>query len=237
MSGLSADRQDILVVPAGGKQSVAELSGFLKELGINWLAFFDWDAVHGTSMPLFQDGLTPEERIVLRAAAQSIQLKLETMPNHESRAEKIIRAMQDQLDNPPIRDLTFTGSILEKFVRQHSLLSDPEQSSLEIAIRSRQTKKYRRILSSNHIWLWGGSIEEVIIHDADAESKVEVILRSHGVLAQSFTDAYQKRRALTNRLHACAHEPHIVREIVETIWNNGGFDRHVVKVATQLILN
>jgi predicted ATP-dependent endonuclease of OLD family len=43
-TGCSAERQDILIVNAGGKNPVTQLAELLNELGVTWLAAFDWDA-------------------------------------------------------------------------------------------------------------------------------------------------------------------------------------------------
>jgi predicted ATP-dependent endonuclease of OLD family len=234
-TGLSPDRQDILVFPAGGKQLVAELSGFLDELGVNWTAMFDWDAVNSTAMPLFQEGLTDTDRDALQGAAQAIQQKLQTHPNREAKAEKIVKSMLQQLQDPPKHGMKFRESVLDTFIRQNSLLTETEILSLEKAIHRRQPKNWRRILAKINVWIWGDTIESVLITGATAEEQAEKVLRQHRLLPKIISDQSNKRRILLNRLHSCAHEPKAIRDVVETLWEAGSFDRSEVKSAINFL--
>ena len=235
-TGITPDRQDILVVSAGGKGPVGDLAGFLRELGANWRAFFDWDATESTSAPLFRDGLVAANIASLQAAATTIRAELRNLPTKASKATKIVDSMLTELANPPAAGAGFTGSILDAFLRKQSLLNAIELASLATAIGRRQPRKIAQALSTKNIWLWSGSIEEVILRSPDAENDTEAVLRQRGALHQAFPGLPERRVAMTNLLHNSAHEPDLVRDVVETLWRAGRFDKSEVKSAIQLIL-
>mgnify|MGYP003394133637 CR=1 FL=1 len=46
----------------------------------------------------------------------------------------------------------------------------------------------------------------------------------------------ERRVAMTNLLHNSAHEPELVRDVVETLWQAGRFDHSEVKSAIRFII-
>ena len=169
-TGITPDRQDILIVPAGGKGPVGDLAGFLRELGANWRAFFDWDAAESTSAPLFRDGLAAADIGPLQAAATTIHAQLRNLPTKASKATKIVDSMLTELASPPAPGAGFNGSILDTFIRKHTLLNPAEIAVLATTIRRHQPRKTRQVLSPKNIWLWSGPIEEVILRSPDART-------------------------------------------------------------------
>jgi predicted ATP-dependent endonuclease of OLD family len=235
-TGITPDRQDILIVSAGGKGPVSDLAGFLCELGVNWQAFFDWDATESTSTPLFRDGLLEADIESLRTAATTIRAKLRNLTTKASKATKIVDSMLTELANPPPARATFSGSILDAFIRKHSLMNTDEITALKAAVGLRQPQKATKLLSLKNIWLWSGSIEEVILRSQDAENDADDVLRRRGALSQAFPSLAERRVAITKLLHGSAHEPEVVRDVVETLWHAGRFDRSEVKSAMRFLL-
>jgi len=235
-TGITPDRQDILIVSAGGKGPVSELAGFLRELGANWQAFFDWDATESTSTPLFRDGLLEADIASLHTAATTIRSELRNLATKASKATKIVDAMLTELANPPPVRAAFSGSILDEFIRKHSLMNTDEITALKGAVRLRQPRKAAKLLSPKNIWLWSGSIEEVILRSPDAEGDADAVLRRRGALRQAFPTPAERRVAITRLLHDSAHEPEVVRDVVETLWHAGRFDRSEVKAAMNFLL-
>ncbi len=106
---------------------------------------------------------------------------------------------------------------------------------LEKAIKRRQPKKWRRLLSKINVWIWGGTIESVLINGPIAELEAEEVLRRHRLLSKITPNLSEKRRAILNVLHECAHEPEAVRGIVGALWKAGSFDRSEVKSAINFV--
>jgi hypothetical protein len=235
-TGITPDRQDILIVSAGGKGPVGDLSGFLRELGANWRAFFDWDATESTSAPLFRDGLGAADIAALQTAARTIRAELRNLPTKAGKATKIVDSMLSELANPPAAGAGFTGSILDVFIRKHTLLNAAEIAALAMAIGRQQPRKTAHVLSPKNIWLWSGSIEEVILWSPEAENDTEAVLRRRGALRQTFPGPAERRVAMTNLLHNSAHEPELVRDVVETLWQARRFDHTEVKSAIHFII-
>ncbi len=231
-SGLTADQKDYLLIPAGGKDSVADLAGLLNELGVNWYAVFDWDAVDATSVPLFQVGLSPGDVSRLLADLSSLKLKLTSLPKKMTSAEKTVEAMIKELNNPPTRTSSFTGSVLEKFLRTEGLLTAAKLVQLGTAIARRQPRVIRQFLEPSRTWLWMEAIEGVVLHNNAAEDHVEALFRGKGKLSQNFSSANERTRLLTKRLKDCAHEPQLMQEVVRSLWEAGLFHRAEAKVAT-----
>ena len=235
-TGVSPDRQDILIVPAGGKQPATDLAYLMHELGANWRICLDWDATESTSVPMFQPGLALNDVTRLVAATTAIKAKLRTLPTKVSKAGKLIDAMAKELTNPATPGAGFAGSVLETFLRKLSRLDAGERAKLETAISARQPVKARGILSANNVWLWSDSIEAVIVRNTDAENDVEKILRAKGRLPAVFATPIDRRRALLNCLHDSAHEPAFVREVVRTLWKRKRFDHSEVKTSLAFLL-
>ena len=235
-TGITADKQDILIVSAGGKGPVGDLAGFLRELGANWQAFFDWDATESTSAPLFRDGLATADIVALQAAAATIRAELRNQPTKASKATKIVDSMLTELANPPVAGAGFAGSILDAFVRKNTLLSAAEINVLAEAIRRRQPKNISKVLSPKNIWLWSGAIEQVILRSVDAENDTEAVLRGRGALLQTFPNPTERLVAITKIIHNSAHEPDLVRDVVETLWRAGRFDHSEVKTAIKFVV-
>jgi hypothetical protein len=235
-TGFTADRQDILVISAGGKGPVGDLSGFLSELGAKWQAFFDWDATESTSAPLFKDGLAIEECVKLQEAATRIRAHLRNQPTKNSKATKIVDSMLNELANPQAAAPGFVGSILEKFMKKNALLAASEMTALAEAIRKRRRKSIAKLLSPKNTWLWSGTIEQVILRSAAAETDTEAVLRRRGVLTRNFVNPSDRLPFLMKMLHDSAHEPELVRDVVETLWRAGHFDNSEAKAAVKFVV-
>lgn len=235
-TGRTPDRQDIVVVPAGGKHAAAELALFLSELGAAWTIAFDWDAVESTSMPLFVDGLTAVQRGALAGSVASIQGDLRSMPGRLSRAQKILQAMATELAVPPAPVASYVGSILEGFATKNNLFSAAEVAGITNCIQRRQHVKIRDLINPKGIWLWSGTIEEVILRNTAAELAAEAYLIAHGELAGPHGNSVARRAYLLSRIHNSAHEPEVLRGIVEHLWRNSLFKGSEVKAAIRYLL-
>ena len=290
-TGISPDRQDVLIVSAGGKGPVADLAGFLRELGADWRVFFDWDATESTHLPLFQNGLTPGYKAALAAAANTLLGKTRILPTRDSKTAKLLNSMLKELGvaataatapvatpapvaapaviAPVVFPVASTApvttafaatvtpvapaasaalapgaapvsgakaSILDVFIRRNTLLLGADIAALQRAIIRHQHQAACRILSPKGIWLWSGTIEEVILRTPAAEIDAEAFLRARGSLKQNFANPSALRPALINLLHNSAYEPELVRDVVEHLWKQRHFDHSEIKRATHFVV-
>lgn len=234
---LSPDRQDILIIPAGGKGPVVDLAGFLMELGVNWRAFFDWDATESTSAPLFRDNLIASDIQRLQIAANEIRAELRNLPTRQSKATKLVDAMLGELGNAAPVGKGFMGSVLENFLSKHMLLNKSEGTALRAALKGRQPRKWSGVLSPKNIWLWSDAIEGVMLRSNAAEKAAESVLRNRKALQRKFSNTADCRNAMMNIIHSSAHEPELVRDVIEALWDAGHFDKSEVKSAIKFMLD
>ena len=230
-SGKTADQLDILIVPAGGKDAVADLAGFLNEIGANWFAVFDWDAVDNTSVPLISNGLTATEKAQLLVDLVAVEARLHTMPPKTTKSQKLIAAMKNEVNNPPLNGLVFDGSVLDRFLRKNALISATAMLNLKKAARRAQPNVCRQILEPARIWLWSKGIEGVILNKQATELHIENLLRAKGHTVPS--NPTQRRNFLLNLLHDCAHEPDLLEEIIRTAWTTGLYNNAEIKSAAK----
>lgn len=234
---ITPDRQDILIIPAGGKQQVSELCVFLHELGVNWRAVFDWDATENTFVPLFQTGLNATDIEVLQVAAKTIQTKLYSHQNKNTKAKKLVKAMLSELADPKAPVPRFEESILDVFIRKLLLLDETTLNHLKNSVSRHQFVKIRQNLSPKGVWIWSGSIEDVILRNSDAENDIEQIFRTSGKLKQTFQNPTDRRPALFNLLKEATYEPEVIRRIIESLWKANRFDRSEAKSAINFLLS
>ncbi len=236
-TGVSPDRQDILIVPAGGKDGVSDLTAFLHDFGVDWRAFFDHDAASNTSSPLLKSGLSSAQKDEIAAAAKTIRAHLQPLLTKDGRAKKIMNAILSELGKTPPGGAQFAGSTIDAFIRKLGLLTQTEQNALAIAVRSQQPKKIRKLLSPKRTWLWTGCIEEVVLQVKGAAQDAEALLRTKGVLTKAFANDGERYQRLVSILHNSAHEPDLVRDVIEALWLAKRFDKSEVKAATRFLLS
>lgn len=231
-SGLSPDRQDILVLPAGGKGPLADLCVLLTELGANWLAFLDWDATEDTRQPIFQDGITPADIASIQAALSTVLAKLRPGGSRQSASQKTIANLIDQVARPAQSSNDFMHSALGKYLTGSKALPTADISRLKSAIKHKRKTIIRDILNSANIWLWRDVPEVLLLNSTQAEATVEAILLLRGVL-QTAPAANVRRTVLINKLHDLGHHPDVLEEVVRALWTTGDLNRPEIRQAVR----
>lgn len=231
-SGLSPDRQDILLIPAGGKGPLADLCLLFTELGVNWLAFFDWDATEDTRQPIFQDGMTAIEIADVQAALGTVFAKLRSRGYRQSTTQKTIANLIDQVAQPAQITNDFLHSVLGQYLTKSKALSTAEISRLKSAIRYRRKTVIRDILKPANIWLWRDIPEVLLLNSSQAEATVEALLLQHGIL-QAAPAANVRRVVLINKLHDLGHHPALLEEVVRALWTAGDLNRPEIRQAVR----
>lgn len=243
-TGESADRRDILVLPAGGKAPLSDLCLLLMELGANWFGVYDWDATDDTSHPIYRTGLSAQDIATQLAAIQAITPELLPLTgNRKSKTQKVLDAMLSELlqQPAPAPTLRFENSVLGKHLITANTMTNADFAALKTAVRQRRTAAIRRLLAPQRLWLWSASPEDVIVNNSQAENVIEPILVQRGRIAAPFgqaTPAQTAARAKGIRgiMHSLAHEPDLLEEILSALWHGGHLNRREVNQAIRHIV-
>jgi predicted ATPase len=231
-TGLSPDRQDILVVGAGGKGLVSDLTSFMYELGVQWRAYFDWDAVQNSDVSLFRPGLSANDKTALLNALSVVKPGLHSVGLKQTKVEKLVLAMEAELNSQVVaHTASFKGSIIDELVRELRLLNQAAIADLEQRVRNRQPRKARDILCPAGIWLWSGGVEEILVRSSAAELAVIAVLKARAIAVPHFGTGVDQRRFVLNAMHGLAHEPDMLSEIIEKLWFGGHLDNSEAKTA------
>jgi len=233
-TSMCPEMQDVMIVPAGGKAAVVDLCDLLSEIGADWKAVLDWDAVEDTNAPILSTGISAPDKATTIAAIQSIQGHLRTTNNKETKAQKILKSMLSEL-NSPTPKLDFANSVLGKFVGSKSRLSAAGITRLKKAIAAQQPLVINTSLAPLRLFLWKASIEDVVV-PPNAELIAENFLVTVG---KSFANVppQQKRQAILAAIKASAHEPDTVTNLVGNIWNAGLYKRREANRVLNFLIN
>lgn len=218
-TGSSVDRKDLLIIPAGGKSSVADLCLLLQELGANWMGVFDWDATEDTRQPMFRAGLSAQQTASFQQALNAIRPSLRPLSaTRASKMQKAIDSMLGELAQPaafPARN--FDHSVLGTYLTEAKSLSVANYASLKAAVRRGAVTAARALLEPARIWLWSTTPEEVLIDSVQAENIVEALLVARQEIQQPY-QAATRASALQNFIHARGHDPALLEDIVSALW-------------------
>lgn len=216
-TGRSADRQDLLVIPAGGKDFVSDLCLLLDELGADWLGVMDWDATEDTRQPLLKKGLSPATVATIDAAMTTIQSHLRTQGAKKPRAQRFLDGLRTELGqtSTPFA-ATFAESVLGRHLSRARVLTHAEHLKLAKDLKRKRMRPVREALARARIWLWSGIPEDVLVVTAAAEATVEARLLHHGVLAGPVQVA-NRRATLVNALHGLGHSPEVLQDVIRAL--------------------
>ncbi len=213
----SPDHHDLLVVPAGGKESVSELCLLLEEMGANWIGVLDWDATEDTRQPLLQKGLTAAQAASITNALTAISAHVQVRTQKQTKAQKLIAGLQTEVAQTAVPFVaTFNESILGKHLARANMLSAAEMTTLRGAVARGVVRPARPILARAKLWLWSGAPEDILVSTPEAQSIVEQRLIHHGEFTSPPQQA-NRRAALVNALHGLAHAPHVLKDVIQTL--------------------
>jgi hypothetical protein len=220
-TGRSPDRQDLLVIPAGGKDLVSDLCLLLEELGADWLGIMDWDATEDTRQPMLKKGLPAATVAAVDAALTTIQSQLSVQGTKKPKAQKFLDGLRGELAQTAT---PFAASLAESVLGRHlgkaRVLTQAEYSKLANDVRRKSMRPLREVLSRAKLWLWSGLPEEVLVATAAAEATVEGRLIHHGVLAGP-VQAANRRVTLVKALHGLGHSPEVLQDVIRSLHGAG----------------
>jgi energy-coupling factor transporter ATP-binding protein EcfA2 len=196
------DREDILIVPAGGKGKVVELATLLHEMGVAWAAVMDRDALFGDGIPHLRSGLAPEEVDEVRCAIDRVMGAVDGSHRRGRGVEKALNAMTRELSDGPPKLVPLDDSPVAKLVSETRTLTLAEMAALRVAIVRRRIRDQRTLLAKGGMFVWSGTLEDAVIHNASCETTVEAELLRHsrlsGVIPPGRDRADRLRKTLKN---------------------------------------
>jgi hypothetical protein len=216
-TGCSADRQDLLVIPAGGKDLVSDLCLLLDELGANWVGVMDWDAVLDTRQPNMQSGLSAADVAAVNNAIATIDGKRHKHAGTPSRLEKILDGLREELSksSAPFQP-DFSYSVLGRHLTKSKALNATEIATLKRDLKQRSMRPVRDVLTKAKLWIWSSTPEELLLNTQSAESLVESKLIEHQIL-KSVVQVANRKKTLVKSLHGLAHKPEILQDIIRSL--------------------
>jgi len=227
----SPDQQDVLVIDAGGKDSVSSLCQLLEQIGATWLAIFDWDATEDTRQPIFNPNLNSQTVSNLTQALSLITSNMYSNGPKKSKPLKSINNLIDELKSAKVKfKYDFLHSVIGKFITNTGSLNAADLSKLKVDIRQKRIRKIRSALKKPKIWLWSKSPEEILLPSANAEALVQGYLSQKSLIKRG-TNQIVERMELINFLHNLGHEPKIMTEIIQLLWENGHLNKAEIKEA------
>jgi len=215
------ERDDVLVVPVSGKEQAARLALLLKDLGVDWLCLFDYDAALNESRPYFSSGLSSAASAGLVMAIDQVMPNLNTAVGRKSKPQKILEAMRDELTSGVRPTPGFAGSVVSNLVEKLGILSATARAALGPVIARRQHAKWRDPLIRSGIWLWSSTPEELLVEKPAALAAAESVLRANHALTSAFSTAPRLREAVIGKLHDLAATPEIHEAAVAAILTSG----------------
>lgn len=216
-TGRSPDRQDLLVIPAGGKDVVSDLCLLLDQLGADWLGVMDWDATEDTRQPMLKKGLSAATVISVDAALTTIQAQLKAHGSKKPKAQKFLDALKGELAQTATPfAASFAESVLGRHLSKARVLTQAEQTKLANDVKRKSMRPVREVLARAKLWVWSGIPEEILVSTAAAEATVEGRLIHHGVLAGPVQGA-NRRATLVNALHGLGHSPEILQDVIRSL--------------------
>lgn len=213
--GSVADRQDILVVPANGKAGLAELCPLLQEIGADWRAVVDWDAVDDTNMPIMLRGLTPAQKTLAITSLNSISPLLNSPPLKPTKIYKQLQAMIVELQSAQ-KPNDFENSIAGKLTIKLGKLSVAQRSALKTAVKKKQVVIANRYSNATNLFLWKSAIEAVVVPPS-AVVDAEAFLVAQGKMTATAPGGQQAMK-VASAVKGLAHEPATLHNLICNLW-------------------
>ncbi|EHN63709.1 ATP-dependent endonuclease family protein [Comamonas testosteroni ATCC 11996] len=213
----SPDRQDLLIIPAGGKEVVSDLCLLLEELGASWLGVMDWDATEDTRQPMLKKSLPLASITATTNALDTIQLQLMQHGAKKSKAQKFIDSLRGELAQTTVPfNASFSESVLGRHLGKARVLNQTDMAKLVSDVARKRMRAVRESLTPAKLWVWSGIPESVLVNTVAAELIVDQKLQQHGVLSAPAQVANRKS-TLINALHGLGHKPEVLQDVIRAL--------------------
>lgn len=236
--GQTCDQLDISIISAGGKSQVLELGLLLRELGLSPICVFDWDATKSGNVPYFSTLAIENDSDDLHASIECLLIASNSGPSgRKTRIQKSLESMKRSLSSPEISAGDFRGSILHKHLSKLGFRKKSDEQKLETYAKRCQIQNLRNELAKYSIWIWKGTPESGLIRDVKAAmAAADVLLRS-GFITTALPENTESIARIQKTIHKLAHEPLILAEIIQSLWNQGFLHNSEPKKLVNFILS
>lgn len=207
------EKYDILIVPAGGKDGVADLTNLLFSMGVKYTAVYDWDSTFDTSRPMFVSSLSAADKAVLSTSLTTISSKLASAAGKKSRTSKIIDALQVELTSTSTPN-DFKKSIIYKSIKHTFNATLQASAATKVAVK----KDFRNLMYLNNIWIWSDDQESFLTNKKGSCAEIESVLSGKTHLPKPII-LPSSQIILKHYLHELAHEPILLSEICESLYD------------------
>lgn len=217
-TGTTLDQRDVLLVPVGGKSGVAELCILLNELGANWFALLDWDAVEDNRAPMMDMNAIGGRGAEVIAALDVVYGGLRSPVGGTSKQQKWVDSMRAELaTDRAVHVADRAASVLGKLLVTLRIFTAADLASFWALVDAGRHSAIRSRLVGTRIWLWNKAPEQALLGSAGADVIVEDELRAAGRLAAVLAPN-NRLRTLENKLHELGHAPLVLRSIVRRLY-------------------
>ena len=231
-SGKNCDQLDILIVPAGGKESIVEIAEILNLMNVSWKAIFDYDAALTTSAIPITDGRYEGENS--DEDIENLDRLIEGLNINEKRGRKAFTQLNNlklEIINGSPKKEFYTSSTLEKLLDSIYSISATKAATLKSAIKNEKVQVIRKILSAYGVWLMRPDLERTIVgKNFSNENEVDKIIRKNSGFRTSKTDE-SYRKSMINHLHSLAGSPEVLVKVVDGVLDSGGLSRTDLNMA------
>jgi hypothetical protein len=231
--GIRAGTDDVLLVPAGGKEAVAKLCELLERLGVPWKAVVDWDACLGSLAPAVKAKLTDEQRTNAITAAELLESVTSDAYSRGRKLTKTLRAIAEELrSGVPNEPAIYDSSILERLLKLRKITAE-DRGRLIRALSQKRRRDIRKLLNKYRVWLWSGEIEDAVLQTETARRTFEKWLIETN-RANAIPDD-NRGAFLRNQLGALAYEVGHVQDLMERLVSEGALARSEMNAALNFV--
>lgn len=217
--GRTSEELDIEILAAGGKPKVLELCKLFSALRVDWLAVLDWDAALSDEVPLTKLGLDSKQRGKALYAVLQTRAALDGSMKRGRKAIDGLDRIRAELVSGRKEPSVFAGSFLESYLSALRLLTKADTQRLRTHLEAKQRRKYSNLLRKANVFLWSGTIEEVLLSNTMREEEAESFLIARGLLSKRIEN--RRKEKLMSTIHSMAHLPDELARMVERLESKG----------------
>jgi hypothetical protein len=234
-TGRTFDQEDILIIPAGGKEMVVTLAHLLSCLDVKWRCVMDVDASYSSEVPYSMSALSQLDKTSGINAINTLTPFLDVSRKRGRNAAKLLLAILDEFSNGQIVSTVFDGSPLKRLLEKTKLLSVAEQNQLRTALITSAKRKSLAMLRKTNTFIWSGTIEDVLLRNGAAENCVESTFVSQRLLSAPLPLNVHRRTTLYKKLHESGNTPTVLAEVVVALEDGGHFNKTEVNECFRVV--
>jgi len=223
----NVDQLDLVIIPAGGKNTMPALASALSKLKVNWIAILDYDAAFNTDyIPITSENgfsATMDDVSYIQKIDELISI-VDVKNKRGKNVHKQLNFLKSELQSGRPNYEAFEGSALKELLISGRSASSKMQDNIKRAIIKNQKTVCKKLLKDNQIFLMQPDIENIITSKDSSLPVIERILRQHGVILPG-TPTPCERKLLARKLHEVGQRSEVIVQIVDAVDDVSGFSR------------